>query len=88
MRRAPVTVPTRFIATRGKADRSGPALLIRVRPRTAGVQRFYSRPHRFIITWEQNKETVPRVPDGVIILDFLTLLDPASEALSFELLFP
>ena len=29
-------------------------------PRTAGVQTFYNRSHRFIITWEQNKETVSR----------------------------
>ena len=60
MLRAPATVTTKFIAKRGKANRSGPTLLTRVRSRTAGVQSFYSRPHRLIITWGQNKEIVPR----------------------------
>ena len=58
--RAPVTVTTKFIAMRGKAYRSGQTLLTRVRPQTARVQSFYSWPHRLIITWEQNKEIVPR----------------------------
>ena len=57
---APVTVTTKFIAMKGKADQSGLTLLTRVQPRTAGVQSFYSPPHHLIITWEQNKEIVPR----------------------------
>ena len=60
MLQAPVTVTTKFIAMGGKADRLGLTLLTRVRPRTARVQNFYSRPHHLLITWEQNKEIVPR----------------------------
>ena len=59
MLRAPVTVTAKFITMRGKANRSGPTLLTRVRSPTAGVQSFYSRPHH-LNTWEQNKEIVPR----------------------------
>ena len=62
MLRAPVTVTAKLIARRGKADRLGPTLLIRVWPQAARVQSFYSRPRPrcLIITWEQNKEIVPR----------------------------
>ena len=86
MLRAPVTVTAEFIATRGKADRSGPTLLTRVRPRTAGVQSFYSQPHHLIITWEQNKEIVSRwgwkqFTPSALKSQPVHLLDPASDAI-------
>ena len=65
-----------------RPTRSGPTLLTRVRPRTARVQSFYSQPHH-LITWEQNKEIVPRwgwkqFRPSAVKPQPVDLLDPAS----------
>ena len=99
MRRAPVTVPTKFIATRGKADRSGPTLLIRVRPEQPGYRVFIVDP---IVLSSLGNRTKKQFPDELETVrgwgDYsrlsatksppVDLLDPASNALFFELLFP
>ena len=60
MLRAPVTVTTKFIAMRGKADPSGPTLLIRVRTQSARYRVFITD---HIVLSSPGNRTKKQVPD-------------------------